>query len=75
MLLRVDPAGAAPLTLAIPAIVLLVLLGSSYWRVRVNAAGLRVRSVVGFPRWSIPVADVAAGSAAALLTARIGQKV
>jgi hypothetical protein len=51
--------GLAWLLLAIPVIVLLALLSSTDWRVRVDVAGLRVRSVVGFPRWTIPVADIA----------------
>jgi hypothetical protein len=51
--------GAAWLLLAIPVIVLVALLSSTDWRVRVDADGLRVRSILGFPRWTIPLDDIA----------------
>jgi hypothetical protein len=51
--------GAAWLLLAIPLLVLVALLSSTDWRIRVDDAGLRVRSIVGFPRWTIPLDDIA----------------
>lgn len=37
--------------------------GSLSWRVSVDGAGLRVRSIAGFPRFSIPLSDVETASA------------
>ncbi len=51
--------GAAWLLLTIPLLIVLALLSSTDWRVRVDAAGLRVRSIVGVPTWTIPVGDIA----------------
>jgi hypothetical protein len=51
--------GVSWLLLGVPVIVLLALLSSTDWRVRVDAAGLSVRSIVGVPRWTIPIGDVA----------------
>jgi hypothetical protein len=51
--------GPAWLLLTIPALMLLAVLGSTDWRIRVDAGGLRVRSLLGFPTWTIPVGDIA----------------
>ena len=51
--------GLAWLLLMLPVVMFVAVLSSTDWRVRVDAGGLRVRSILGFPRWTIPAADVA----------------
>ena len=40
-------------------LVIILVATSLVFRVRVNADGLRVRSVAGWPRWNIPASDIA----------------
>jgi len=42
----------------IPIVILLVLLSNLTWTVRVDARGVRIRSVVGIPRFTIPLSDI-----------------
>jgi hypothetical protein len=42
----------------VPPLITAALIGSADWRVRVDAGGLRVRSVLGFPAWNIPFDDI-----------------
>jgi hypothetical protein len=51
--------GPAWLLLAVPVVMVLAVLGSVDWRIRVDAGGLQVRSLLGVPRWRIPLADIA----------------
>lgn len=56
---NVAVAGAlAPLFL-VPAVLVVVLLLTSFWTVRVDDAGLDVRSATGWPRFRMPAAQVA----------------
>ena len=65
--------GGAWLLLAIPVVMLLAVLGSTDWRIRVDAAGLHVSSILGFPRWTIPVGDIAeAGTTTAVALSEFG---
>jgi hypothetical protein len=50
--------GAWPLAI-VPIVVALAILGTSDWRVRIDPAGFSVRSTLGWPRYVIPMADVA----------------
>jgi len=51
--------GVAWLLLLLPILIVVLALGSLEWKVRVDAAGLHVRSLLGWPRWDIPTAEIA----------------
>jgi len=50
--------GLVPLFL-VPAVLVVVLLLTSFWTVRIDEAGLDVRSATGWPRFRMPAAEVA----------------
>lgn len=53
--------GAWPL-LIVPVVLALAILGTSSWRVRVDADGLRVRPLLGWPQYRIALADLASAT-------------
>jgi uncharacterized membrane protein len=52
---------------AIPAVLLVALLTTTAWRVRVDAEGLTVRAVLGWPTIRVPAADVASAGTMQLI--------
>lgn len=65
--------GVAVALLLIPILVILLTLASADWRVRVDATGLGVRSILGLPRWTIPLADIeTAGTTTVVALAEFG---
>jgi hypothetical protein len=53
--------GAWPLAI-VPVVVLVSVLGSASWRVRVDADGLTVRPTLGWPQYRVALADVASAA-------------
>jgi hypothetical protein len=51
--------GAAAAALGVPVLLLTLLLTTSFWTVRADAAGLTVRSATGWPRFRVAAADIA----------------
>ena len=49
--------GAWPLAI-VPPVLALAVLGTAYWRVRIDAGGLNVRPVLGWPRYRVSLAEV-----------------
>lgn len=45
-------------TLAIGIVLVPVAIGTSFWRVRVSAAGFSVRSLLGLPRFTVPIEEI-----------------
>lgn len=43
---------------AVTLLVIVLIASSLVFRVRINAEGLRVRSIAGWPRWSIPASEI-----------------
>ncbi|MGP6170991.1 DUF1648 domain-containing protein [Microbacterium sp. A204] len=52
-----DP-GTGWIMATVTLLVVLLVVVTLVFRVRVNAEGLRVRSIAGWPRWNIPAADI-----------------
>jgi hypothetical protein len=46
-----------------PVLIVVICVTTTFWRVRVSAEGLSVRSAVGFPRFSYPLAEITAAKA------------
>lgn len=59
VLANVVTSGAVGAVYAVPIVLLAVLLLTVSWTVRVDAAGLEVRSAAGWPRFRMPAAEVA----------------
>jgi hypothetical protein len=51
--------GAAAAVLGVPVLLLALLLTTSYWTVRADAAGLTVRSATGWPRFHLAAGEIA----------------
>jgi len=51
------------IALVVPALLVVVCATTMLWKVRVSADGLTVRSAVGFPRFSYPLADITSANA------------
>jgi hypothetical protein len=51
----------------VPVVLALALLGSASWTVRVDAAGLTVRSALGWPMYRVTVADLASAGVATVV--------
>lgn len=47
------------ITAAVTVFVIALVAATLVFRVRISSAGLRVRSVIGWPRWDVPAADIA----------------
>ena len=65
IVVAIAPADGWPIVIA-PAGLLLLLLATSVWRVRVDARGLTVRSAIGWPAYRIALDDIAAVGAVAV---------
>jgi hypothetical protein len=55
--------GIWPLAI-VPVVLVLSLLGTSSWRVRVDADGLTVRAALGWPRYRVPLTEIASATTA-----------